>query len=37
MISNNYMAFLYGVLVNFVDDMNDYNKTHNLKSGSKLF
>ena len=32
MISNNYMAFLYGVLVNFVDDMNDYNKTHNLKS-----
>lgn len=31
MIDNNYIAFLYGVLVNFVDDMNDYNTTHNLK------
>ena len=33
MISNNHIAFLYGVLVNIVDDMNDYKTMYNLKLG----
>ena len=36
MISNNYIAFLYGVLVNFVDDINDYNTAPNLKLGLEI-
>ena len=36
MIGNNYITILYGILVNFVDDMNDYNTAPNLKLGLEI-
>lgn len=36
MIGNNYITILYGLLVNFVDDMNDYNTAPNLKLGLEI-
>ena len=36
MIDNNYITILYGILVNFVDDMNDYNTAPNLKLGLEI-
>ena len=36
MIGNNYITILYGILVNFVDDMNDYNTAPPLKLGLEI-
>ena len=36
MIGNNYITILYGILVNFVDDMNDYNTAPHLKLGLEI-
>lgn len=33
MITNNHISFIYGVLTNFVDDMNDYNTISKVKIG----
>jgi len=35
-MNNNWIALLYGALVNFVDDMNDYNTAPNLKLGLEI-